>query len=106
PFLALHRRAPRPTPFPYTTLFRSLARPVPPEGQARLLILKTYKDLKSFYHEGDAIVFKRPLSIPRNSVVLPAGYELVACSAPSQDRKSTRLNSSHLGISYAVFCLK
>src|SRR5256714_2097707 len=61
-----------------------LARPVPPEGQARLLILKTYKDLKSFYHEGDAIVFKRPLSIPRNSVVLPAGYELVACSVPSQ----------------------
>ena len=61
-----------------------LARPVPPEGQARLLILKTYKDLKSFYHEGDAIVFKRPLSVPRNSVVLPAGYELVACSVPSQ----------------------
>src|SRR5712692_4953883 len=61
-----------------------LARPVPPEGQARLLILKTYKDAKSYYREGDTIVFNRPLSIPRNSVVLPAGYELVACNIPSQ----------------------
>ena len=61
-----------------------LARPVPPEGQARLLILKTYKDGKSYYRQGDAIVFNRPLGIPRNSVVLPAGYELVACNVPSQ----------------------
>ena len=61
-----------------------LARPVPPEGQARLLILKTYKDARSYYRENDAIVFNRPLSIPRNSVVLPAGYELVACNVPSQ----------------------
>jgi hypothetical protein len=61
-----------------------LARPVPPEGQARLLILKTYKDAKSYYREGDAIVFNRPLGIPRNAVVLPAGYELVGCNIPSQ----------------------
>ena len=61
-----------------------LARPVPPEGQARLLILKTYKDAKSYYREGDTIVFNRSLSIPRNSVVLPAGYQLVACNVPSQ----------------------
>ena len=44
-----------------------LARPVPPDGQARLLILKTYKDAKSYYREGDVIVFNRPLGIPRNS---------------------------------------
>ena len=62
----------------------SLARPVPPEGQARLLILKTYEDAKSYYREGDMIVFNRPLSIPRNKVVLPLGYELVACNVPSQ----------------------
>jgi hypothetical protein len=61
-----------------------LARPVPAEGQARLLILKTYQDTKSYFREGDAIVFNRPLSIPRNSVVLPAGYELVSCNIPSQ----------------------
>ncbi len=61
-----------------------LARPVPPVGQARLLILKTYKDSKSYYREGDTIVFNRPLGVPRNSVVLPAGYELVSCNIPSQ----------------------
>jgi hypothetical protein len=61
-----------------------LQRPVPTGGQARLLILKTYKDPKSYYREGDAIIFNRSLSIPRNSVVLPAGYEVVACNVPSQ----------------------
>lgn len=62
----------------------SLARPVPPEGQGRVLILKTYKDAKSYYREGDAIVFNRPLGIKRNKIVLPVGYELVACNVPSQ----------------------
>ncbi len=62
----------------------SLARPVPPDGQGRVLILKTYKDLKSYYRDGDAIVFNRPLGIKRNKVVLPAGYELVGCNVPSQ----------------------
>jgi hypothetical protein len=62
----------------------SLARPVPPEGQGRVLILKTYKDVKSYYRDGDAIVFNRPLGIKRNKVVLPPGYELVACNVPSQ----------------------
>jgi hypothetical protein len=61
-----------------------LQRPVPTGGQARLLIMKTYKDPKSYYREGDAIVFNRSLSIPRNNVVLPAGYEVVACNVPSQ----------------------
>jgi len=62
----------------------TLARPVPPEGQGRVLILKTYKDPKSYYRDGDAIVFNRSLGIKRNKVVLPAGYELVACKVPSQ----------------------
>lgn len=61
-----------------------LSRPVPPEGQGRILIVKTYKDPKSYFREGDAIVFNRPLGIKRNSVVLPAGYELVSCNVPSQ----------------------
>jgi hypothetical protein len=61
-----------------------LARPVPPEGQGRILIVKTYKDAKSYFRDGDAIVFKRGLGIKRNSVVLPQGYELVGCSVPSQ----------------------
>src|SRR5260221_3905847 len=61
-----------------------LARPVPPEGQGRLLIVKTYKDVKSYYRDGDAIVFNRGLGIKRNSVVLPKGFELVGSNVPSQ----------------------
>jgi hypothetical protein len=61
-----------------------LARPVPAEGQGRILIVKTYKDAKSYFHDGDAIVFNRPLGIKRNSVVLPAGFELTGCNVPSQ----------------------
>jgi len=61
-----------------------LARAVPPEGRGRLLIVKTYKDPKSYYREGDSIVFQRGLSIKRNGVVLPAGYELVSANVPSQ----------------------
>ena len=62
----------------------SLARPVPSEGQGRVLILKTYKDAKSYYRDGDAIVFSRPLGVKRNKIVLPAGYELVGGNVPSQ----------------------
>jgi hypothetical protein len=53
-------------------------------GGVRLRIDKTYKDAKSYFREGDAIVFSRPLGIKRNAVVLPAGFELVACNYPSQ----------------------
>jgi hypothetical protein len=61
-----------------------LARAVPENGQGRVVIVKTYKDAKSYYREGDAIVFNRPLGIRRNKVVLPAGYQLVGCNVPSQ----------------------
>ena len=62
----------------------TLARPVPPHGQGRILIRKTYKDAKSYHRDGDAIIFDRPLGITRNQVVLPAGYQLVRLSVPSQ----------------------
>ena len=61
-----------------------LARPVPENGQGRVIIVKTYKDAKSYYTEGDAIVFNRPLGIKRNKVVLPVGYQLISCNVPSQ----------------------
>jgi len=61
-----------------------LAHPVPVRGEYRLAIIKTYKDDKSYYTEGDTIVFKRPLGIPRDSVVLPAGYEIVSSSVATQ----------------------
>jgi hypothetical protein len=61
-----------------------LAHPVPAAGEYRLIIIKTYKDDKSYYQEGDLIVFKRSLTIPRNSVVLPAGFEVVSTSMATQ----------------------
>jgi hypothetical protein len=61
-----------------------LAHPVPERGEYRLAIIKTYKDDKTYYTEGDQIVFKRPLGIPRNSIILPAGYEIVSCSVATQ----------------------
>src|SRR5256885_8849099 len=73
------RRPPRSTLFPYTTLFRS------------------------------ALLFDAPLRHHGPDVAAPATR---AANAPTRnmigisDRKSTRLNSSHLVISYAVFCLK
>src|ERR1039458_10448632 len=67
-FFLMIRRPPRSTLFPYTTLFRSVAKPS----------------------------LRQP----------EATGEQRAISNSSPDRKSTRLNSSHLGISYAVFCLK
>lgn len=61
-----------------------LAHPIAERGEYRLAIIKTYKDDKSYYPEGDQIVFKRPLGIPRDSIVLPAGYEIVSCSVATQ----------------------
>ena len=62
----------------------ALARPVPEHGQGRVVILKTYKDPKSYFLDGKTIVFNRPLGITRNKIVLPAGYELVGSTVPSQ----------------------
>jgi len=67
----------------------TLAHPVPNGGEYRLAIIKTYKDDKSYYTEGEQIVYKRPLGIPRDSVVLPAGYEIVSCSVAAQVLRET-----------------
>ena len=62
----------------------TLARPVPAGGEARIRIVKTYQDPKSYFRQGDVIVFDRPLGIKRNAVVLPRMYELIACNIPAQ----------------------
>ena len=62
----------------------TLARPVPQSGQQRIRIDKTYRDTASYFRDGDRIVFDRSLGIDRNSVVLPAGYEVTGVSFPSQ----------------------
>lgn len=62
----------------------TLSRPVPTDGQARLVITKTYEDRKSYYVDGGTLVFDRPLGVQRNKVVLPAGYEVIGLTVPSQ----------------------
>jgi len=62
-----------------------LPRPVPKDGGVRLLIEKTYKDPKSYLRKGaDRVVFTRTLGIRRNAIVMPAGYEVLACNVPAQ----------------------
>ena len=79
------KRGGHPTADPQTSYIRvHLPRAVPQEGEVRLRIWKTYKDPKSYYTDGDVIVFDRSLGIRRNSVVLPRGYELVSCNVASQ----------------------
>ena len=62
----------------------ALARPVPEHGEGRVLIVKTYKDVKSYYLDGSTIVFNRPLGVQRNKVILPFGYAVVGLTVPSQ----------------------
>src|SRR3712207_6968025 len=84
-FFLMIRRPPRSTLFPYTTLFRSLA-----------------GDLGD--HEHSAAQLEASLQLFRQ-----LGDEVATAQALNNlgvDRKSTRLNSSHANISYAVFCLK
>src|SRR3712207_7897483 len=84
------RRPPRSTLFPYTTLFRSRPRDVHGRRDAR----HRRRDLQA--QVGSRRAARRPAErVP----LVPPGIE-------AADRKSTRLNSSHANISYAVFCLK
>jgi hypothetical protein len=75
----------------------TLARAVPARGEARIRIIKTYKDPKSYYRDGETIVFDRPLGIKRNAVVLPPKYELTSCNIPSQVIEET---DGRIGISF------
>src|SRR3712207_8324800 len=85
------RRPPRSTLFPYTTLFRS--RPLAPGGDDRRRVgaVEVERSAVEVRHR-DEVDLDRRDDADR------------ALAAP--DRKSTRLNSSHANISYAVFCLK
>jgi len=67
-----------------------LARPVPGNGgEGRIRIDKTYEDRASYHLDGEELVFERPLGIKRNAVVLPQGWELIACNYPSQVLQET-----------------
>jgi hypothetical protein len=61
-----------------------LPRPVPKGGETRIRIFKTYTDAPSYYVDTSGLlVFDRPLTIRRNIVVLPAGWELIGSAAPA-----------------------
>ena len=75
----------------------TLARPVPANGQGRLIIVKTYEDPKSYFLDGETLVFDRSLGIRRNKVVLPAGYEVVGLTVPSQILTET---DGRIGVSF------
>src|SRR5256885_7349279 len=91
------RRPPRSTLFPYTTLFRSQHLAV----YARVLRSAAPSRRMRRGHGGGLGSRAHPRDRARADEALRTNP-----SMPSQDRKSTRLNSSHLVISYAVFCLK
>src|SRR3712207_7388973 len=87
-FFLMIRRPPRSTLFPYTTLFRSRGR--------RAADLRPPRDGRDPVGAAGQRVAVGPLAQGRRAADLDA----------RRDRKSTRLNSSHANISYAVFCLK
>jgi hypothetical protein len=60
----------------------TLAHPVPKGGEARVRIFKTYMDAASYTADGKDLTFERSFGIKRNVIVLPAGFELIACSSP------------------------
>src|SRR2546429_6960507 len=100
------RRPPRSTLFPYTTLFRSVGGGARPLGDA-------FAEVRRHAAEGALVDAAFLGARERHSVVLELdhrGRRLLAHELDgvliAEDRKSTRLNSSHGYISYAVFCLK
>src|SRR3712207_6965697 len=97
----MRRRPPRSTLFPYTTLFRSLAPLRSPDGLS-VLELHTAP-------WGNGVPFPCPVEEFWSEArpIADCGLRIADCrSGTGTDRKSTRLNSSHANISYAVFCLK
>src|SRR5688572_30853504 len=88
------RRPPKPTLFPYTTLFRSV--PVFRDDDGALLA------------DPYPVTFLTAATPNRSAIERnqPAAAREISTTLARRDRKSTRLNSSHSQISYAVFCLK
>src|SRR3712207_8645645 len=96
------RRPPRSTLFPYTTLFRSPQGPHPPVH--RLRHLPRPRRQVTQRSARNSAPNPRGKTAQRTPTVLAPWVPPPA--QPHPDRKSTRLNSSHANISYAVFCLK
>src|SRR5690606_40366374 len=98
-FVFTLRRPPRSTLFPYTTLFRSATRPLPPQRHTRP---QGASRVRASHRESVQRLPHGRTPHARGRCRLPSSPSRRAAA----DRKSTRLNSSHVKISYAVFCLK
>src|SRR3712207_8660129 len=94
------RRPPRSTLFPYTTLFRS-------DDDLRALLGRGQRLLQRVAHLGDVVgAGQRPHPFDADAAHRLLDRVAGGADRVLRDRKSTRLNSSHANISYAVFCLK
>src|SRR3712207_7772977 len=91
------RRPPRSTLFPYTTLFRSMLFHISLSSIVLNTVSAQARETKEKINKG---------TIKLNSFYIAKEITNKAKGQPIKDRKSTRLNSSHANISYAVFCLK
>src|SRR3712207_8477276 len=100
------RRPPRSTLFPYTTLFRSLGQP---EVPGKLHRVRAHRELRVARRGGPGSAWHVRTAGAAAPQRMGAGRRLDreerGGRAEPADRKSTRLNSSHANISYAVFCL-
>src|SRR5256885_8789320 len=95
-FFLMIRRPPRSTLFPYTTLFRSQSRPSGIGVESGINYWYSTPDFMATFSDSDA----------RKKTTFLTQVTVGTTTYRYEDRKSTRLNSSHLVISYAVFCLK
>src|SRR5260370_16265418 len=102
-FFLMKRRPPRSTLFPYTTLFRSISSPI--QGEDRLRVSRRIQDRRRPLRYRSAAASLGP---HHWRYLAREGYRGRGCRphAVEQDRKSTRLTSSHTSISYAAFSLK
>src|SRR3712207_7175036 len=100
------RRPPRSTLFPYTTLFRSQSWPVAKAAARSSLAAEKKREL-FLYAANHTNLEHRRIGLPHLQNLEPQQFLtilLATLEALPRDRKSTRLNSSHANISYAVFC--
>src|SRR3712207_8752270 len=100
----MYRRPPTATPFPYTTLSRALS-----GGQRQRVAMgrAIVRDPKAFLMDEPLSNLDAKLRVQMRTEVSRIQRRLGTTMVyVTQDRKSTRLNSSHANISYAVFCLK
>src|SRR5207248_5412654 len=100
-FFLILRRPPRSTLFPYTTLFRSMGMV---EHARKLQTLGSRKNRTGDNGGRCHLFVKAPR--PKGANVVDVLFATWSTRFSGPDRKSTRLNSSHRTISYAVFCLK